>query len=707
MRSQLVTAVSAAVLCLATAPSARAAAEGGDGSGREVRAGSPSARGSAADSLRLYTLDDDVVVSAAKLPVRRSDMAASVTVLPHAVLRASAAQTLPEVLSLGAGLHTYDFDGNGMRAAVESRGFAAFGETSYLRFQVAGIPFGDLAEDAAPWDLLDLDQLERVEIIRSASSTLHGNTAFTGVVNLVPFGTREAWAIRAKLGGGSYERREGTVTAGWRHARSSGTGSLHVRAIDGWRDHSEWRGRSAFATLASADDGATRARLGVFHTDSESELPGPIPRAVADNAPETASTPFDQDDVTRLHVTGIFESTPGASTPFSTSVYFQTEDKQLTETIFEQTQREQRETFRYGGQASVRLATASAGVDARLLAGIEGSFGEMRSAFRSVGESGGLFARTADADVHRDAVGGYVSLEVDPVPALTLAVGVRRDDIWAELDPADDDPSGASPSEKIMKAWSPSASVNVRVARQSHAFVLVSSSFKTPTLTQLYELRPFFTEFGPISISNAALEPQHATQVELGVQSAFTPWASIDLALYTMKAEDEIGFDLSTFSFANIGESTHRGLEAGVTLRPLRGVAIDLGHALTIAAFDGSFGGNDVDGNQINNVPKYLSRAGVRYSHRYFTVGGSVLDVREQWADEGNTVEIPDYTVVDAFGSVTFAAQEVYAKVRNILDESYAPAGFVTLDPETGGPLPLFYPAAGRRVEVGVRVALD
>jgi outer membrane receptor protein involved in Fe transport len=513
--------------------------------------------------------------------------------------------------------------------------------------------------------------------------------------------------VRATLSGGSFERREGTLTAGWNHDRSSGTGSASVRALEGWRDHSEWTGSSAFVTLASSDAGRTRARLGVFHHAADAELPGALPKPLLDADPKTASTPLDEDDVTRLHVAGVFESTPSSPTPFTSALYFQTEDRTLTETIVG-TQREERETFSYGGHASVRLETSSGGVRARVLAGAEGSFGEMASAFREVDAEGAGGTPLTDAEVTRDAIAGHARVEVDPVSRVTLAAGVRRDDIWAELTPTENDSSGVAASDKVMNAWSPSASVNVRIGRASNVYVQASRSFKTPTLTQLYELRPFPDGFGgTLTLSNAALEPQRATQWELGARARLTRWLAVDVAAYTMNAEEEIGFDLSTFSYANIGASTHRGLEVSVSASPSTGLDVDLGYTLTVAEFDGDFAGAGVDGNQINNVPKHMGRAGLRYTHRFFTAGASVVDVRTQWADEANTVKIPDYTLVDAHGSVTLAGQEIFARVLNVTDEVYAPAAFVGADPETFEPIALFYPAPGRRLEIGLRVALD
>ena len=178
-----------------------------------------------------------------------------------------------------------------------------------------------------------------------------------------------------------------------------------------------------------------------------------------------------------------------------------------------------------------------------------------------------------------------------------------------------------------------------------------------------------------------------------------------DMTVYGMRTEDEIGFDFATFSFANIGKTAHRGFEGSVGVTPVSGLRLHLGHAFTRAVFDEAYANLDasVVGNQINNVPTYMSRAGFDFAYDFVRVGGRVLNVRDQWIDERNTLPLPNYTTVDLYGEFGTGDQSVYVKVLNVLDETYATSGYVSQD-EMMMPLPLFFPAPPRRVEAGLRV---
>ena len=177
------------------------------------------------------------------------------------------------------------------------------------------------------------------------------------------------------------------------------------------------------------------------------------------------------------------------------------------------------------------------------------------------------------------------------------------------------------------------------------------------------------------------------------------------MTVYGMRTEDEIGFDFATFSFANIGETTHRGFEGSVGVTPLRGLRLHTGHAFTRADFDEAYANLDatIVGNQINNVPKYMTRAGVDYGYEFLNVGARVLNVRDQFIDEQNTLSLPDYTTLDLYGELGYRDQSFYLKVLNVLDEAHATSGFVGAD-AMGAPLPVYFPGGERRVEGGVRI---
>jgi len=673
------------------------------------------------DSLRTYHLGETIVVSATKLPAPLASVPSAVSVLPSAALRESTAETVPAALAQGAGLHTYDFTGTGQVATAEGRGFAAFGETSHLRFLVDGLPFGDLMTDNAVWNLLDLDQLARVEVIRSASATLHGNTSFTGVVNLIPRGAGGP-PLWGRVEGGAFGRSEAALGGVLETPSVTGVASSSWRHIDGFRDHSEWQGTSSFGTLSFGEGSRGRGRLGVFFHEFDAELPGALTegelaadREQAQIAPGFEDA-FDRDEAQSLYVVGAWERTEGLRSPFRVSAFVNTEQHDIVRTIFFTPLAEERKTFIGGAQATWRAPLDRLlDLPMKLLVGVEGATGAVDSDFRAVSTAGEVQDLVAAGDIGRDQIAEFARLELDLGSGVSAGLGIRRDDVRGDLEPDERDPLGVTRSERIMDAWSPSASLNYSWDGLSNAYVQFSRSFKTPTLNQLYDVRPFDTDgpggAPPINISNGSLDPQFANQYEIGMRGRIGRSHGYDVALYTMDVEDEIGFDLSTFTYDNLVESRHRGLEMDIFTEPLPGLHASVGYTFTEAEFRKPYGAFDesIVSNQINNVPEHLVRASLRYAASVFQIGVSGSSVQDQYADESNTVRVPNYTILDGRASVRLAGQEVYANVHNLLDEEYESAGFMDFELDetfTPVPAPRFFPAPGRRLEAGIRFAL-
>jgi outer membrane receptor protein involved in Fe transport len=668
------------------------------------------------DTLRVYELPEEIVVSAARLPVPLHDLASSATILTGDAIGGGTAGTLPALLAGKAGLHVFDVTGNGVDVAAESRGFTGFGQTSHLRFLVNGVPFNDLADDNAVLNLFDLEQLDRVEVVRSSASTLFGNTSFTGVVDLVPRAARSARSVWGRLGGGSDGRTFGALGAGWRGARGNGAGSVSWRKTDGFRDHSDSGASTAYG-LASWS-AAPLADVGidlVLHR-SESEVPGALDAAALDARREAASTPLDDDETERLYAVSSIDLRSEAGDRLRAGLYTQLENKRARQTILD-TEELDREARTFGFTATYHRRVSVGGTAGGVLAGAEGSIGDLSASYRAVSPEGAAGSPLADGEVDRDDLAGFVRADWRPTPAVTVSAGVRYDSVRGELAEASRGDAGPASDEdhrrrKIMTAWSPSASVNWRWEASSNAYVEINRSFKTPTLTQLYDLRPYFIDpDGPggeppirLEISNDGLEPQRATQIEVGVRTHAGDRVAFDVAAYEMRARDEIGFDLGTFRYANLIESTHRGVEANVSWNPWSTLWLRPGYTFTRARFDTDYADEDEDlaGNQINNVPKHIGRLGLSHDDGGFGVDVTATLVWDQYADEGNHVRIPDYQVVDCRVGRRLGEHEVYAVVSNVLDETYSSAGYIGPDAQ-GRPVPLFYPAPGRRVEVGVR----
>jgi iron complex outermembrane receptor protein len=157
-------------------------------------------------------LDVDVVYGASKFEQKTADAPASVTIIRADEIRQMGYRTLGEVLDGVRGFYV-TWDRN--YAYVGSRGFNRPGDyNTRLLFMIDGQRLTEDAMGSAEVDQsfpLDLDMIERIEVIRGPGSVLYGTSALFGVVNVVTrqgdsAGEREIAAAMA-----SYDTYEGTA----------------------------------------------------------------------------------------------------------------------------------------------------------------------------------------------------------------------------------------------------------------------------------------------------------------------------------------------------------------------------------------------------------------------------------------------------------------------------------------------------------------
>jgi outer membrane receptor protein involved in Fe transport len=265
-----------------------------------------------------------------------------------------------------------------------------------------------------------------------------------------------------------------------------------------------------------------------------------------------------------------------------------------------------------------------------------------------------------------------------------------------------DDGSPRGPNDDL-RAISPTVGLNYALPKNGNVYLSYAHAFKAPTLEQLYDQRPFDLDgpggFPPITITNHALTPQRGDHWDFGARTALGSRLTLDGALYYARSRGEIGFDLANFRYSSIDRSTHAGIEAGLAARLTSWALTRISYAGTRARFDGG----PHDGKQINTVPEHQIFASAALRHPWNgAVTLELTHVRDQWIDEDNRYRLPEYTVADVGLTQSLAGLELFGAVRNVFDRRYATLGFVSLD-QFGADLPLYFPAAARSVQLGVR----
>lgn len=124
---------------------------------------------------------DPVVVSATRTPVPVSQVVADVTVINREEIERQASGTVVDLLSRTAGFQVARNGGPAADGNVYLRG----GETRHIAVLVDGVRLDTQnASGGASWQMLNLAQIERIEIVRGPVSALYGSDAISGVVQI-------------------------------------------------------------------------------------------------------------------------------------------------------------------------------------------------------------------------------------------------------------------------------------------------------------------------------------------------------------------------------------------------------------------------------------------------------------------------------------------------------------------------------------------
>lgn len=134
------------------------------------------------DSVQLHVLDE-VVVSDSRFSLKRENSGKTVIRISAAELERNQGRTVAEVINTKSGL---EINGTRSFAGQNLSVFARGGNNRQVLVIIDGIQVSDPSNVNAEYDLrlLNLSQIENIEIVKGAASTLYGNSAATAVINI-------------------------------------------------------------------------------------------------------------------------------------------------------------------------------------------------------------------------------------------------------------------------------------------------------------------------------------------------------------------------------------------------------------------------------------------------------------------------------------------------------------------------------------------
>ena len=465
----------------------------------------------------------------------------------------------------------------------------------------------------------DTVDVERVEVLRGAQSTLYGSDAIAGVVNIVTKDGRDGFGGETFVEGGSFGSFRGAASLMGGGETASGRITVSGVTTDGFSTADEANGNrekdgyNSF-TVSSKARLAPTANLTfdavIRYQDSENEFDGFDFLTGAVDADEIGQT--EELTVAGFATHTLFDGR--AKNRFSVT-YRLNDQLNLTDGAPSFDSRGSRISYEYQGEVKA----------ADWIALIAGAEYEKQTSEVTVGFGGNQEIETAS---------GFGLVQLHPLSFVTLNAGVRHD---------------ASPDFGGETTFSVSGAVEIP---QTGAIIRGSfaEGFRAPTA-------------GEFSF-NPDLFPEVSNGWDAGVEQSFAGGdAKLTVTYFDQHIDDLIAFDLAAFTFVNIQEYSSKGVEVAFDTKVNDKLSINAAYTYTDAL---NLSTEIAAGNQ----PKH--RINVEFAARptdRLTLSAAVAyNGKEQ--DGAQTLD--DYVLVGVRGAYAATDHvELFARVENLTDADY------------------------------------
>jgi outer membrane receptor protein involved in Fe transport len=676
--------------------------------------------------LQPATLFESVTVTPTRTEQRLGDIPASVNVIDKETIRSSPAVVADDVLRLSPTFslfrRTSSLSAHPTAQGVSLRGIGPSGVSRSLVL-IDGVPFNDPFGGWVYWTRVPLESVERIEMIDGASSSVWGNYALGGVINVISSrpkprtfemrtqgGSRDTW--KADFFGSDVLGKAGVSvegsffdTGGFPQVIAAERGAVDTRA------KVQYQNIGVKIDYSPIDRVSTFVRGGYFREERDNAKVTTIPVG-------NAGVPEANDTLWKSLSGGVRASLPDQS-DLQATLFFDWERFNsnfmavaaaagVPRAIGRMTLLQHVPTTAIGANAHWTKALStrhliSVGTDFRRVEG------ESQEQVLDPATGTNVITRrnTGGAQI---SSGTFAQAQFWPVEALSVTVSGRVDH-WRNFEAHHNETSVATglPTathrgdlpEREDTVFSPRLAALYHVTDRVTAWGSIGTGFRAPTLNELYRQ---FSVGALVTLANDQLGPERLVGGELGLNIAPIENVTVRTTWFDNGMKDPISNVTIATNRAqrqNLGRTRIRGFQTDVEYRFGRDWRAGAGYVLNRARVTENATNPDLVGKFLQQVPKNRGSLSLSYSNpRYVGVSVNAIFVGQQFDDDLNARQAPDGTFgLPAYGVLDMSVTrgvgrnvDVFVTAQNLFDKEY----YVQLFPTTA--------AAPRLVNAGIRV---
>ncbi len=625
---------------------------------------------------------ETTVVTATKSPREVKGVPSSTSVVDSYEIELSGETTIDEVLRDEVGVFVVRPSGivSHCDGTVTLRGMT-WGRTLIM---LDGTPLNDPYAQNAVMDTIPIESIERVEIVRGATSALYGTNAIGGVINIITKEPEEKFTINATGGYGNMGTWESLLDMSGKKGkwglRLSG-GTSHTDGYMPYTDEYVKDFMKGYYNLTPIDEEMDRDK---FY--------GKINYELTEGQKLTFSTLLNRDDMegpaknkeSNIDNVRYIFGWEGSSERLNWNVkgYLNNEDMGFNRTTSMYGVKDQVE-YDSEGDFDIRGLNADLNFPItpwwKLITGVEYKDGEGGWTYKYF-----LVDRDHWIKGKQKIVSGFFSNEFEATDNFTLFVGGRYDQ-WKSSDGEFYDSDYlTSPTHYPSKkdgAFCPKGGLVYDLGRGYSIRGSIGRAFRSPSLMELYGT---WIYYGSTYASNPDLGPEDVLSYELGMDKVFGKIGNLRLTLYHNKIDDWIGSVLVPeksdpanwiyyYEYRNIAEASTRGIELSTEwfLKPYW--TFFGNYTYNSSEIDKYPGNPEYEGNDLARTPNHMATWGVTFSHPdLFTakLSGHYRGKSYDYITNTEETVLDSYTTWDLILSRDISKNlKASLKARNIFDK--------------------------------------